>query len=98
MAIRANDWAQLPYFLAVARFGSLRAAAEEMGATHATVDRNLKALEQAYGACLFNRSRCGLKLTPAGEALILMAETAEDIWSASADRSAEPGCIGTRSS
>jgi DNA-binding transcriptional LysR family regulator len=78
MTIRANDWAQLLYFLAVARSGSLRSAAEEMGATHATVDRNLKALEQAYGVRLFDRSRAGLKLTPAGDALIPMAQAAEE--------------------
>ena len=71
------DWARLPYFLAVARGGSLRAAAEATGGTHATVDRNLKALETTYGVRLFERSKAGLVLTPAGEALVPMAEEAE---------------------
>ncbi|MDJ0827165.1 MAG: LysR family transcriptional regulator [Rhodobacter sp.] len=75
---RTMDWARLPYFLAVARTGSLRAAAETVGGTHATVDRNLKALEATYGVRLFDRSKSGLSLTSAGAALVPMAEAAED--------------------
>lgn len=71
------DWAKLPYFLAVARSGSLRSAAETLEATHATVDRNLRALEADYGVRLFDRTKKGLVLTPAGEALIPLAEEAE---------------------
>lgn len=71
------DWARLPFFLEVARGGSLRAAAEALGATHATVDRNLRALEAAYGVRLFDRSRAGLTLTSAGETLLPLAEEAE---------------------
>ena len=73
----AMDWAQIPYFLAVARTGSLRSAADSVGGTHATVDRHLKALEDAYGVRLFDRSPTGLSLTPAGEALLPQAEAAE---------------------
>ena len=71
------DWAKIPYFLAVTRTGSLRAAAELVGGTHATVDRNLRALEAAYGVRLFERTKKGLALTPAGEALVPLAEEAE---------------------
>ncbi len=71
------DWAELPYFLAVARTGSLRAAADTLGGTHATVDRHLKSLELTYGVRLFDRSKQGLTLTEAGEALIPLAEAAE---------------------
>lgn len=71
------DWARIPYFLAVARSGSLRAAAEKLGATHATVDRNLRALEDEYGVRLFERTKKGLALNSAGEALIPLAEDAE---------------------
>ncbi len=76
---RAADWGELPYFLAIARTGSLRAAAEVVGGTHATVDRHLKALETAYGVRLFDRSPAGLSLTPAGEALLPKAEEAERV-------------------
>ncbi len=64
------DWTQIPYFLAVARSGSLRGAAEQLNATHATVRRHLEALETSYSVQLFRRSRKGLELTPAGEALL----------------------------
>jgi DNA-binding transcriptional LysR family regulator len=75
--VRAMDWAELPYFLAVARAGSLRAAAEHVGGTHATVDRHLKSLEASFGVRLFERTRAGLALTTAGEALVPLAEAAE---------------------
>ncbi len=71
------DWTGLPYFLSVARGGSLRAAAEDMGATHATVDRHLRSLEAAYGVRLFDRTPRGLVLTQAGETLLPQAEEAE---------------------
>ncbi len=76
---RAADWGEFPYFLAVARTGSLRAAAEVVGGTHATVDRHLKSLEAAYGVRLFDRSPAGLSLTPAGETLLPQAEAAEQV-------------------
>ncbi len=71
------DWEQMPYFLAVARSGSLRAAAEAMGTSHVKVNRRLNALEAAYGVALVRRSRQGVELTPAGEHLLPMAEEAE---------------------
>jgi DNA-binding transcriptional LysR family regulator len=67
----------MPYFLAVARHGSLRAAAEQMNATHATVRRHIETLESAYGVQLFRRTRAGLILTAAGETLLPEAENAE---------------------
>lgn len=78
MLIPPPDWSDLPFFLAVARRGSLRAAAGELGATHATVDRRLKALEQSYGVRLFDRATTGVSLTDAGIALLPLAEQAED--------------------
>ena len=71
------DWKLLPYFLAVARTGSLRGGAEEMGATHATVRRHIEALEQAYGVRLFDRARDGMQLTGAGKTLLPEALDAE---------------------
>jgi len=71
------DWARIPYFLEVARTGSLRAAADVLGGTHATVNRNLRALEDSYGVRLFDRSNSGLTLTSAGETLLPIAEEAE---------------------
>ncbi len=73
------DWTQMPFFLAVARLGSLRAAAEHMNATHATVKRHIEALEASYGVQLFRRSRAGLSLTAAGQVLLPDAQAAESL-------------------
>ena len=74
-----QDWEQMPFFLAVARTGSLRSAAEQLGATHATVRRHVEALEAGYGVQLFRRTRRGLTLTGAGETLLPEAEEAETL-------------------
>ncbi|WP_291729745.1 LysR family transcriptional regulator [Leisingera sp. F5] len=75
--MRTFDWELLPHFLAVARAGSLRAAAQSIGANYGTVNRSIQALEASYGVRLFHRSRRGFSLTEAGEALLPMAEGAE---------------------
>ena len=76
-----QDWEQMPFFLAVARTGSLRAAAESLGATHATVRRHIEALEAGYGVQLFRRTRQGMTLTGAGATLLPEAEEAETLLS-----------------
>jgi len=75
--MRTLDWELLPHFLAVARAGSLRAAAHSIGANYGTVNRSIQALEASYGVRLFHRSRRGFSLTEFGEALVPMAEDAE---------------------
>lgn len=77
--MNTHDWEQMPYFLAVARHGSLRTAAEALGATHGTVRRHIEALEATYGAQLFRRTRRGLLLTTAGHSLMPIAEQAETL-------------------
>ena len=71
------DWEQMPYFLAVARAGSLRAAAEALGTTHVKVNRHIGALEATYGVALVRRTQRGITLTPAGAKLLPIAEEAE---------------------
>ncbi|MCV6593155.1 MAG: LysR family transcriptional regulator [Silicimonas sp.] len=71
------DWKSLPAFLAVARAGSLRAAAEDLGGTHATLRRQIEALEAGLGAQLFLRGAGGLQLTGAGRRLLPQALEAE---------------------
>ncbi len=78
--MRSIDWEMMPFFLAVARKGSLRAGAEMLNANHVTVNRNIKVLEASYGVQLFTRSRRGFELTEAGEALLPMAEDAEQVF------------------
>ena len=77
MAEQVVDWGTWPYFLAVARAGTLRAAADRLGVGHATVDRQVKSLESSYGVSLFTRSAGGMALTAAGSELLAEAERAE---------------------
>lgn len=71
------DWKSLPAFLAVARQGSLRAAAELLGGTHATVRRQIEALEAQLGVQLFRRGSDGFHLTAAGRTMLPQALEAE---------------------
>ena len=75
--MRTFDWELLPYFLAVARAGSLRAAAEITTTSYGTVNRNIQALETSYGVRLFHRTKRGFRLTQFGETLLPAAEAAE---------------------
>lgn len=75
--MNAKDWEYLPYFLAVARAGSLRAGAVLLNANYGTVNRNILALESSYGTSLFTRSKRGFTLTEAGHSLLPIAEQTE---------------------
>lgn len=69
----------MPYFLAVARGGTLRSGAKLLGVNYGTLNRNIQALESSYGARLFHRSSRGFTLTDAGAALLPLAEDGEKI-------------------
>ena len=71
------DWKSLPAFLAVARSGSLRAGAEQVDGTHATVRRQIEGLEAQLATKLFRRNAAGLTLTAAGRRLLPQALEAE---------------------
>lgn len=71
------DWNQIRIFLSVARTGQLLAAAKALGLNHATVGRQLSALEETIGTKLVERRTTGCRLTPAGEAMMRAAERAE---------------------
>ncbi|RWA78672.1 MAG: LysR family transcriptional regulator [Mesorhizobium sp.] len=64
----------LKAFLAVARTGNVTRAAQEVNLAQSSVSDQIQALETELGAGLFTRSRQGLTLTPAGEALKPYAE------------------------
>ncbi|MEW7008636.1 LysR family transcriptional regulator [Lentilitoribacter sp. EG35] len=77
--MRSIDWEMMPYFLAVARSGSLRSGASLLNVSYGTLNRNIQALESSYGARLFHRSRKGFTLTEAGMAILPLAESSEEI-------------------
>ena len=62
------DWDDLRSFLAIARAGTLSAAARRLGVRQSTMGRRLAALEARAGVRLLERTPRGFRLTPAGEA------------------------------
>ncbi len=62
-----NDWDDLRFFLAVAREGSISAAAAHLGVNHSTVSRRINAFENLHGVRLFERLHSGYAMTQAAE-------------------------------
>ena len=71
------EWSDVRIFLAVARSGTLGGAARSLQTSHPTVGRRLRALEQAIGHTLFQRTADGLVLTDEGHGIVAMAEQME---------------------
>jgi LysR family glycine cleavage system transcriptional activator len=63
-------------FEAVARLGSVSAAANELYVTHSAVSQQIKALEESLGVKLLNRVGRGVALTVAGRELAAGANEA----------------------
>lgn len=68
------DWDNIRYFLALARTGTVAAAARTLGVNQTTVSRRITALEQQLDRALFVRSGKGWLLTGGGEQLVILAE------------------------
>ena len=72
------DWDDVRVFLAVAREGSLSAAARRLGINHSTVSRRLINLESRTGSQpLFERRRSGYVMTATGERAFAEAQAME---------------------
>lgn len=71
------DWDDLHSFLAIARHGSLSAAARVLGVTQTTMGRRLDALHARAGARLLDRTPVGFVLTAAGERVLGNVERME---------------------
>ena len=71
------DWDDVRYFLAVARRGSVRAAAEHLRVNHSTVLRRIDQLEERLGAQMFEKMPSGYRLTAAGEEILGLASQME---------------------
>ena len=76
-AAQMMDWDDVRYFLAVAREGSVRAAAERLEVTHSTVLRRIAQLEERLGSQMFEKLPSGYRLTNAGEEILEFAEQME---------------------
>jgi len=71
------DWDDVRYFLAVARGGSVRAAAGRLEVNHSTVLRRIAQLEERLGTQMFEKLPSGYSLTAAGEEVLELAEQME---------------------
>ncbi len=82
---RNIDTTLLRAFIGVAETGGMTAAANLLNLTQAAVSQQIKRLEEAFGAELFERDRRGLRLTGAGERLFGKAKRMlalnDEIWS-----------------
>lgn len=87
------DLADVALFRAIASFGSLSAAARQMGTTPMLVSRRLAGLEAELGARLFHRTTRSLSLTPEGEAFLPHTVTLLEASDAALD-SVSPGGSG----
>lgn len=72
------DWDDLKTFLAIARYGTLSAAARALKVSQTTMGRRLDHLHVQAGATLLERTPAGFRLTPTGAAVLGEAERMED--------------------
>ena len=72
------DLKQLEYFLAVAERGSVSRSAVAMNVSQPTISRHLSLLEQELGQRLLERTGRGVKLTDAGQSLLVHAKVMLD--------------------
>lgn len=74
----AMEWSDLRIFLAIAREGTLGAAARKLGLSQPTMGRRLRALERSVGQTLFQRTGDGFVLTDEGSTVLSHAERIEE--------------------
>lgn len=72
------NWDDYRFFLAVARAGSLKGAAEKLRVDQATVGRRIQALQTGLGAQLLEKRSDGFFLTAAGSRILGHVEAAEE--------------------
>jgi DNA-binding transcriptional LysR family regulator len=72
------EWSDVEIFLAIAREGTLGAAARRLKLTQPTMGRRLRGFETAVGQTLFQRTSDGFVLTDEGAAILGHAERMEE--------------------
>jgi DNA-binding transcriptional LysR family regulator len=74
---RSENWDDYRFLLAVARKGTVSAAAHGLRVDHATVIRRIDRLEKDLGVVLFSRRPTGYELTAAGKKALALADGVE---------------------
>jgi DNA-binding transcriptional LysR family regulator len=77
---------QLVVFEAVARLGSVTRAANELHLAQPTVSMQLKKLSQTLEVTLFEPDGRGVRITPAGEALLEVCRELGDLFGRAEER------------
>ncbi|MCP5160810.1 MAG: LysR family transcriptional regulator [Hahellaceae bacterium] len=72
------ELSQLKTFVTVAEEAHLTRAAERLFTSQPAISAQLKALEESLGVLLFDRTPKGMRLTPAGETLLVQAKITLD--------------------
>lgn len=89
LCCRRMDTSSIDCFLAIVRHGSTTKAAADLFLTQSSVSRRLQTLERYCGTALFDRSKSGMALTPAGATLVPIAAEMDvrnaEWWRAIAD-------------
>jgi len=67
-------------FLAIVESGSFLEAANRVYVTQSTVSARMKTLEERLGKVLFERSKAGAKMTPAGHRFLKHAQAMIRVW------------------
>lgn len=67
----------LRYFVEVAARGSFRGASAKLNVAASAISRQVRILEEEYGAALFQRGITGVELTAVGEAFLVYARAVE---------------------
>ncbi len=72
--------ATLQRFLMIARAGSIRRAAMEIGMGQPQLTRQMRRLETELGVEVMKRGQAGVVLTEAGRSLLALAEDLDQVW------------------
>ena len=96
MQMQMSDWEDIRHFVALAREGTLSAAARTLGVDHATVARRVAALEASVGLKLVDRRARATTLTDDGKRIAAAAAPMEEaaFTLARVAQAAKPGVDG----
>ncbi len=72
--LREMDIQHLKYFVAVAKEGNFTRAANKLYVTQPTISKMVRNIEEELGVTLFDRSGKQVKLTDAGEIILIQAQ------------------------